>query len=409
MKRQSARMNVRQKITSLKKYSLPIWILWITAFLGGIELVGPFMIPFFKDWGGLNQTQIQSLQSWFMLWIFILEIPTGLIGDVKGRKFSVLMSDFMMILGPIVYALIPDFRMFLLAEFIFAVGIAFKSGAREALLYDTVKEKGFAKEYGRISNIESNLGLIGMIVGSALGGLLIRYVELNELFMMWAIPFAISFILILLFVKEPKYAVKELSPSYLKTFKVAMMQLKNNRKLRKIALYSMVLASITYFVIWLNQNVLLEVGIVTEDLGPYRIVLLVAEIIFSTFIIELLARTKDKRRILIVSVMLTALGFLVTVIPNYWGAMLFIVLAGGIGVKLRTILSVFINPLIEAEQRATVLSGISMIRQIILVVINPLVGFMVDVNLGLTLGVLGLITVVIGLFMTPKNQELVYK
>ena len=68
--------------------------------------------------------------------------------------------------------------------------------------------------------------------------------------------------------------------------------------------------------------------------------------------------------------------------------------------------SILMYPLIAPEQRATVLSGISMIRQIILVVINPLIGFMVDINLGVTLGVLGMITVVVGLFMTPKDNEL---
>jgi len=54
-----------------------IYLFWIVDFILGLELIGSVLLIFFRDWGGLNQTQTQMLQSWFTLWIFILEIPTG--------------------------------------------------------------------------------------------------------------------------------------------------------------------------------------------------------------------------------------------------------------------------------------------------------------------------------------------
>jgi len=228
------RMNNFNKIL---KYGLPIWILWIVSFLNGLEIVGPFIIPFFKDWGGLNQTQIQTLQSWFMLWIFLLEIPTGLIGDVKGRKFSVLIAMTFWVIGPIVYSIYPDFRVFMLGEFLLAIGTAFNSGAMEALLYDTVKDKNLVKDYPRIVNIFDNLQLVGMIIGAGMGSILINLLPVNILFALWSIPFAMSLLLVLLFIKEPKGQMKKLEPNYIKTFKMALLQLKNHKILRKLALY----------------------------------------------------------------------------------------------------------------------------------------------------------------------------
>ena len=102
----------------LLKYDKRIYLMWISSLIMGVEFLGVFMIPFFTDWGGLNQFQMQSLQSWFMFAIFFLEIPTGLIGDVKGRKFSVILSYIFLTIGPIVYGSFPSIYIFILAELI---------------------------------------------------------------------------------------------------------------------------------------------------------------------------------------------------------------------------------------------------------------------------------------------------
>ncbi|HNQ17454.1 MAG TPA: hypothetical protein PKH60_05130, partial [Candidatus Woesebacteria bacterium] len=37
------------------------------------------LVPFFTEWGGISLFQVQILQSWFMFWLFVLEVPTGAI------------------------------------------------------------------------------------------------------------------------------------------------------------------------------------------------------------------------------------------------------------------------------------------------------------------------------------------
>jgi len=279
----------------------------------------------------------------------------------------------------------------------------------EALLYDTVKDKNLVKDYPRIVNIFDNLQLVGMIIGAGMGSILINLLPVNILFALWSIPFAMSLLLVLLFIKEPKGQMKKLEPNYIKTFKMALLQLKNHKILRKLALYSMMIGSITYFAMWFYQNVLLAAGVEANDMGPYKIILMIVEIIFFTIAMELLAKSKDKKRILMIIILLISAGFLAAFTKSYWGAVLFMVFAAGIGIKFRSLFSPFINAHIKSEQRATVLSGVSMIRQIILVLLNPLVGLMVDWNLEITLGILGLTVLLLGLMFIPKNSELKLK
>lgn len=166
--------------------------------------MGAFMIMFFRDWGGLTQFQTQFLQSWFAFWIVILEIPTGVFGDVKGRKFSVLVGTLFSAIGFFLYGTTAVFWIFMLSEFVIAIGMAFCSGAQEALLYDTVKGKGLKDQYHKINVIDSNMSLFGMLAGAFVSGFVIKLVVVNRLVQLNALMLVIGFVLIYLFVKEPK-------------------------------------------------------------------------------------------------------------------------------------------------------------------------------------------------------------
>ena len=50
-----------------------IWKMYLLKFLTGLSFASGIFIPFFMDWGGINFTQVMILQSWFVLWTFLLE------------------------------------------------------------------------------------------------------------------------------------------------------------------------------------------------------------------------------------------------------------------------------------------------------------------------------------------------
>ncbi len=116
------------------------------------------LIPFFTDWGGISFTQIMILQSWFLFWIFVLEIPIGTIADFFGRKHSLFIVCIVNTVGVLVYVNAPNFYVFMLAEFLWAASVALVSGADEAFVYDTLKKIKRTDEskkiFGRIENFK---------------------------------------------------------------------------------------------------------------------------------------------------------------------------------------------------------------------------------------------------------------
>lgn len=389
-------------------YDKSIYILWLVSFIAGFDLMSAFLIPFFRDWGGLSQFQVQMVQSWFAFWMVIFEIPTGLIGDVRGRKFSVLAGFIFSTVGLFLYGSLANFWIFLLSEFLLAIGLAFCSGAQEALLYDTVKEKGQESHFPKINIIDSNMSLLGMFFGSLASSFLIRLVNVNKLIQLSAIPFVICFALLYFFIHEPKVELKEdFVPDYKKTFKSAFRALKSNKALKRLVVFVVAMSSLTYFAVWFYQVGLREIAIDESLYGFFRMLLLGSEVVLSYVIVRLLKGTIKKLTIIFFSISLVALGFLVPGVNlGLFSLVALIVFSGGIGTKIRTIFSPFLNAQIESQNRATVLSFISLARRFSLIILNLVFGYLADVNFKLTLLILGALVLGIAIIWGPEEGDL---
>ena len=127
-------------------YENNIWKYYAFEFFRQFFFIGGVLIIFFTDWGGISQTQIQILQSWYMLALFILEVPTGVIADYWGRKHSLILAGLTMSFAVVVYGIYPNIYLFFLGELFFALSGALRSGANEALIYDSLKELKREKE-----------------------------------------------------------------------------------------------------------------------------------------------------------------------------------------------------------------------------------------------------------------------
>ena len=106
------------------------------------------------------------------------------------------------------------------------------------------------------------------------------------------------------------------------------------------------------------------------------------------------------------SAAITAISFiLVAIFPNIITVILFILLAGGFGLTRLELMFAYMNKLIPSEQRATILSSISMFRRFALVFLNPLIGITTDHSLRLALLFVGLLPILVLLF-SPIKQEM---
>jgi MFS family permease len=391
------------KIKKFFKWPKEIYMFWIASFIMGIDLIGPILLIFFKDWGGLNQTQIQMLQSWFMLWTFILEIPTGAFGDVRGKKFSVIIGYALTILGALAYSIVPNIWIFAFAEFLFAMGASFVSGALEAWMYDISKKLKIEDKFREISVTNNNLKMIGMIVASLLFIPLIKVLPVEQIFRLKIVSTGISLILLGVFVpKTDGKREKSLKPDYIGTAKRAFKLLKENINLRKITIYLSILGSTSYFVIWLYQEALEVLNQPSEMFGVYRMVLLVAEIVMIR-IGAILIKKYNTKKVYIGIAVIVALGFLLaSILKSPLGVLFLLILSGGLGLQINGLFSKELNEEIESDERATVLSFLGMVRRLLLTAFNPIIGFLVDSKgVFVAFTVLGVFSL-LGVFLRPK-------
>jgi DHA3 family tetracycline resistance protein-like MFS transporter len=118
---------------------------------------------------GLNPLQLVLVGTVLELSVFIFEIPTGIVADMRSRRLSVIIGYFLIGLGLMVEGAFPLFGTILLAQVIWGIGATFTSGAEEAWLADELGEEGLSQVYLRGSQLAQIGTLIGIGASVALG------------------------------------------------------------------------------------------------------------------------------------------------------------------------------------------------------------------------------------------------
>ncbi|MEK7154519.1 MAG: MFS transporter [Patescibacteria group bacterium] len=383
-----------------------IWKYYLFSFFTSLAFFGGVLIPFFTVWGHINQFQIQLLQAWFMFWIFVLEIPTGAIADYFGRKYSIVLGAIVSTFAALLYGSFPNFGIFLLGEFLFAAAIALQSGADEALIYDSLKQAGQTDLAKKVLGRARSFELLAIGIAAPIGSFIAAKLDMNFPMLFSAIPFVIAALIAMTF-KEIKTTHVSESKRYLVIIRDGLKYLKNHPTLKILALDAIVVASSAYFVLWLYQRLLQQIGVAIIWFGFFHLLLTSTEILISSNFHLMEKIVGSIKNYLKFSALLVGIGFIAAGIwPNLFTLGLLIILSGGFGLTRLTHISAHLNKLIPSQQRATILSSISMFRRFFLVLLNPIVGLFVDKSLSLTMVGLGLIPVIVFLFSPIKDSTL---
>ncbi|MBI1326457.1 MAG: MFS transporter [Alphaproteobacteria bacterium] len=117
-----------------------------SGLIGGVFIL-PVIVMFFQNQLGLTFGEFMFTQAVFAAGMFVLEVPTGYIGDLFKRKIVLAISSFFMVLGWLYYWFVADdLAGAIIAELLLAVGACFYSGTVNAILYDHLVDKGWIDE-----------------------------------------------------------------------------------------------------------------------------------------------------------------------------------------------------------------------------------------------------------------------
>lgn len=392
--------------SSADQYSANILKLYIYNFLTSVHFFSAVLVPMFTMWGHISFFQITLLQSWFMLWVFILEVPTGTVADFLGRKVSLVLSAVVWMIGVIVYTSVPNFGIFMLGEMLLATSIALASGADEALMYDTLKKLKRTKDTKTVMGRFESMHMGGLLVGAFFGGFIATSFGLESPLRFSAIPAFIA-LFIALSIKEPGYAVQRKNKDYLKILVEGMSFFYKSANLKILAFDMVSVSAVAYMMIWLYQNKLTSIGFDITYFGIVHVAIVVAEMLVMSNYKFLEKIFGSKKGYLFFSAFISGVAIISAgILKSAPLVIISIVFALGFGLTRHPFFSGFINKSIPSQKRATVLSSISMLRRICMAVINPIVGFFVGLSLELTMVGLGLVIIILSLVSGVEERHL---
>jgi len=347
------------------------------------------LVPFFTDWGGLTLPQMFLLQAWFFLWIFLLEVPTGAVADKFGRKTSVVCASACLLLATAIYATGKGLSRYLLAEFIWAASGALASGADEAMVYDSLKAAGDEDRSKKALSLLSSFDIGAIAFAAPVGSLIAARWGLQVTLYAMLVPFLLGLMLSLT-LREPPTGEEGPKPGYREVLTRGVRYFASHKPLRALAFDSVTIWMLSFMTIWLFQQRMKELGV---GVGAYGFV--TAAMTLSQIAVmgnsELAERLfGGTRRYLAWSAVIPGLAFLaLPFATNPWGACALFVVIPAFGMSRSVLISNYMNKHIGSAQRATVLSTVGMGRQLMGIVVLPVVGLLTKISLPWTFAALG--------------------
>jgi MFS family permease len=386
---------VHEKL-DLNKWKANIWKSYLFHFFMGLHLISGVLLPFFLTWGKLTFVQVMFLQSFFTMMVLLLEIPCGAIADYISRKFSLILGALITAFAALIYGSYPSIFIFAIGETLWAFAGALISGTDQALIHDTLKklkrENDISKQIAR----NRSFTLLGIGFSAPIGSMIGAYLSLNLVMVFMFFPFIIAS-LISITLKEPNQEMEKIKQDkFVTVVKSGFKELTHNKVLRILAFEMIITESIAFFLIWTYQVYLEALNFQLMFFGFVSASMTIIQIVFFNIVPKLEKKVRNKRRFLQLYTLVPGIGFILLALIHYIPVSIPLILAIiGFGFSRRIIFITSINKQIETKNRATVLSTIYMISNLIRTILYPFIGYFVMWNLSITFILLG-----IGIFIT---------
>ncbi len=153
--------------------------------LFNVRFYYPVFMILFLDFG-ITLEQFGLLNAAWAAVIVLLEVPSGALADLVGRKRLLVASAGLMVVEMLALCLVPVpsrwvFPVLMLNRIVSGAAEAFASGADEALAYDSLVAAGRAGEWPRVLERMMQVGAIVTMAGMVTGSLLYTPGPLNAL------------------------------------------------------------------------------------------------------------------------------------------------------------------------------------------------------------------------------------
>ncbi len=343
-------------------------------------ILGPIIVLYYLA-KGLSFTQIMIIQSVASVSIFVFEVPTGAVADKFGRKLSMILGSILWAISLWMYIVGPGFVVFLAAEVVFSLGLALRSGADSALIYDTLKNSGEEKRFQEIEGKAQSLALYAQAIGSILAGFLY---EINiHLPLIVSCGFMIITIIITTYFTEPTHEKGnensvERQLKYLEQIKAAGKYVMGHEKVKAVIFFSIVFYVFYRNGFWFFQPYMEAVNIPVKYFGIIFFLFNMTAALTAGNVHLVMEKTKPRTLTFMAGLLLISFIILGTV--KIWIGVFAILFQQAARGMYRPVTRKYLNKHIPSEQRATILSFQSLATNLAVALTAPLIGLLKDAN-----------------------------
>jgi len=308
---------------------------------------------------------------------FLMEIPTGAVADIFGRKTSRILGRVSTCIAITIMIFGNNVVWFAVSFFFTALGNNLESGAGDALIYDSLKELNIENDYMKVRGRNELFFQIAKTFSLIIGGY-IATLSYTSVYMI-SLVFAVISIIHAFSFTEPKIGRVQKKHNIWETFKhqvVSSFKVMSGKKELVEMIIALEIFSTFYTTeFFYMQNHLKSLGHSEFQIGIILSIgaLLAAFTATQAYKLEKRFKIKKLLTVTIIAAVILFWGMTINGVEKY--AFIFLTAIEGL---LFVVMGDFINKLIPSDKRATILSFQSMIFSLFMIILFPIVGKLGD-------------------------------
>lgn len=402
-----------------------IWKFCFYGFFKNLKFFEPYLFIYLlsKD---LNFLQIGLLYSIREAFKYIFEVPSGIIADNYGKRNELMVCFIFYIASFVFFFNGNGFGVISIGMVLFGLGEAFRSGTHKAMIYSYLEKKNWFMHKSFVYGRTRSFSLLGSSISAFLSIIFALNIEkLNILFLLSIIPYIFDFFLIKSYPdylnerRESEVSISKFYQLLVKHMKEVVRDFDLVKLIFNVSIYDSIFNSLKDYIQPLLQIVLLGGGaLVVLNLGEeqtarfymgmfYGIIYIINS--FASRNVYRLVENKDTEYVmniyyLIFGVLSMAIAGAILIDSR----VMLILSYGLIFLLYDTRRPLFVDAagdMMDKDERATVLSVESQMRALLVIVLAPLFGMIVDVFSIFTLFmVIGVFSLAIGFWLLNTGR-----
>ena len=356
---------------------------------------------------GLNLIEIGLLESIFHITGFLLEIPTGAIADLYGRKFSIIVGRIMSAVSALLMIFSTSFFGFAISFIISALSFNLNSGSAESIIYDSLKSLNREGEYNKIYGHISFFIEIAQTMAILFGGILsdVRFIYAYIL----AVIIDISALSVASYYKEPPIErEKEEKYTVIQQIKESVSVLNTKRIVLFFILLYAFISTIDATIFYYGQKHFENMDFSRTQIATIFACNGLLSAIFAKYAYVIQNKLKVNKIIILLPI-IDILALVGLAFTTGYVSILAFTLSAIVNGFSGPIFSDYINSFLESQHRATILSFNSLVYSMSMIFFFPFAGFLGE-SLGLykTFGIIAIAMVPIFILIVCKLKSKIH-